>query len=157
MLIDRRRRVKPRHSGAIRNRQAARQRETADSVENLDIAGVILSAAGGLLLGYGAALLSGYYPLGQGMLALPGRFGKALALVATAATALLVLLLLGHIFVATGWAPALIAAGLALLGGPLVFQALPSGISTGALGLTLLTLAASALCFVFIWQLTAAP
>ena len=69
MLIDRRRRVKPRHSGAIRNRQAARQRETADSVENLDIAGVILSAAGGLLLGYGAALLSGYYPLGQGMLA----------------------------------------------------------------------------------------
>ena len=124
-------------------------------MENLDITGVILSATGGLLLGYGAALLSGYYPLGRGMLALPGRFGKASVLIASAEVALLVLLLLAFIFTATGWAPALIAAGLALLAGPLAFQAMPAGLSTSGAGLGLLVVAAAALCIVFLLQLSA--
>ncbi len=94
-----------------------------------------IAAACGLLLGYGGALLSGCYPLAEAPLPRRGLGGKALVLLASASLLLTAILLLGFIVFAAAWAPALIAAGLALLGGPLLFQGLPQKLAGGLVGL----------------------
>lgn len=114
-------------------------------MSGLDLGDIALAAAAGLLLGYAGALLSGFYPLGAAADPLHGRPGKALVLAATAAAALLGIGLLGFVFLATAWAPALIAAGLALLAGPLLFQALPPRATAGPAGLGACLLVTAAL------------
>lgn len=103
-------------------------------MSEFSLADTLLAAAGGGLIGYGGALLSGCFPLGSATFPLPGAFGKALVLVATAAAALLAAGLLAFIFLATAWAPALIAAGIALLAGPLLFQAVPLALAAHPAG-----------------------
>ncbi|MEX0923946.1 MAG: hypothetical protein WD489_03970 [Rhodovibrionaceae bacterium] len=115
----------------------------------LDLA---LAAAGGLLIGFGGAQLSGFYPLGR---MVPTAPGKLMAIATTALLAVMALLLLGFVVVATSWAPALIAAGLALLAGPLVFQALPPRFAAAAPGLAASLLLAAVLSVLFLQRLTA--
>ena len=104
-----------------------------------------IAAACGLLLGYGSVLLSGCFPLSEAPLPKAGLGGKALVLLASASLVLTAILLLGFILFATAWAPALIAAGLALLGGPLLFQGLPQKLSGGLFGLCALIAVQAAL------------
>lgn len=120
---------------------------------SLIIMDIVLAAAGGLLLGYGAALMSGFFPLGAAAFPLPRTFGRGVVLVTAAVLALLIPLLLGFVFAAANWAPALIAAGLALLSGPLLFQALPAEPATGAPGLALVFTLTAALCALLLWRL----
>lgn len=122
---------------------------------SLIITDILLAAAGGLLLGYGAALMSGFFPLGAGAFPLPRRFGRSIVLAVAAALALLVPLLLVFVFVATSWAPALIAAGLAFLAGPLLFQRLPLVLVAGSAGLALAFTLTVALCALLFWRLLA--
>lgn len=120
---------------------------------SLIITDILLAAAGGLLLGYGAALMSGFFPLGAAAFPLPRLFGRSIVLVTTAVLTLLIPLLLAFVFAAANWAPALIAAGLALLAGPLLFQALPTEPAMGAPGLTLVFALTTALCTLLLWRL----
>lgn len=122
---------------------------------SLMVTDIALAAAGGLLLGYGAALMSGFFPLGAGAFPLPRSFGRSIVLAVATALALLVPLLLAFVFAATTWAPALIAAGLALLAGPLLFQALPPELAAGSAGLALVFPLTIALCALLLWRLLA--
>ena len=127
--------------------------DMADSFGFLNAADLALSAACGLSLGYGAALISGFFPLGAG--AFPERtlFGRVLVLAVSGELLLVALLLLGFIFMATAWAPAVIAAALALLAGPLLFQAFPTALSASVPGLLVLLLLVTALAFLLFMQL----
>ncbi len=109
--------------------------------ENLALNHLAIAAACGLLLGYGSVLLSGCYPLGEAPLPKGSLGGKVLVLLASASLLLTAVLLIGFVIFATAWAPALIAAGLALLGGPLLFQALPPKLASSLLGLCALVAA----------------
>lgn len=112
-----------------------------------------LALAGGLLTGFGAAQFSGFYPLRSSPLAPAGSPGKILILTASGLLIVMTLLLLAFIFLATAWAPALIAAGLALLAGPLLLQALPPQFAAGTFGVTLSLLSAAALSVLFLRRL----
>lgn len=116
--------------------------------EPLALDHLAIAAACGLLLGYGGVLLSGCYPLAEAPLPRRGLGGKALVLLASASLLLTALLLIGFIVFATAWAPALIAAGLALLGGPLLFQALPPKLASGFVGLCALIAAQAILLMI---------
>lgn len=115
----------------------------------LDLA---LAAAGGLMIGYGGTQISGCYPLGSVASAAPG---KLLIIAVTALLAVMAVLLLGFVFLATPWAPALIAAGLALLAGPLLFQALSPRLSAGTFGLAASLLLAAVLSTLYLRRLIA--
>ena len=113
--------------------------------ETLVLDHLAIAAACGLLLGYGSVLLSNCFPLSEAPLPKGSLGGKALVLLASACFALTVVLLIGFILFATAWAPALIAAGLALLGGPLLFQGLPQRLAGGLPGLCALIAAQAVL------------
>lgn len=81
-------------------------------------------ALSGVFAATGAVLLAGFFPLRREAGAL-----RYLPLAAALALALFFCLAIGYGFSALSWQAAGIALGLALLGGPLLFQALPPALA----------------------------
>lgn len=113
--------------------------------DSLDFAALALFAAGIAVLAAGVVLLSGFLPLAERGARQRGPLADLLLLLASAAVLLLALGALRFAFGRLGLAPAVIAGGLALLAGPLLFQLLPPGLRNGRAGLLLVLLAGGAL------------
>lgn len=90
-------------------------------------------------------LLSGFLPLGSRPASERGALRLVLLALSAAAAAALAACTLRFALGALSLAPAVIAGGLALLAGPLLFQALPSGWRNGSAGLFVALLVAGAL------------
>ncbi|SMF53696.1 hypothetical protein SAMN06265365_11850 [Tistlia consotensis] len=115
------------------------------SLDSLDIAALGLFAAGVAVLAAALVLLGGFLPLAARTPAQRGPLADALLLLALLAVLLLGLGALRFALDRLALAPAVIAGGLALLAGPLLFQLLPAGLRNGRPGLLLVLLAGGAL------------
>jgi hypothetical protein len=124
-------------------------------LDTVTLPDMLLAAAGGFFLSFGAVLVSGYLPLRSGALPLPEILARALVLTDAGILVLLAGLLAGYIVVGTAWAPALIVAGLAVLAAPPIFQALPRRWAGGLAALLVLLAASGALAAVLAERLLA--
>lgn len=116
------------------------------TVDGLVIGDLLLASAAGAALMYGALVAAGFAPRDDGAATPVGM--RLVAWLASGLTGVLAVALAGFIVLATAWAPALIAAGLGLLGGPLIFQAAPARLNNGAAGLAAAVVVAGALGYV---------
>ena len=104
-----------------------------------------------LLFASGAVQASGYLPLGGRPAALRGPLGLALVLLLLAALAALLAAALGFAARRLDWPVAIVAGGLGLLGGPLLWQGLERAGLDRPAGLVLTILVAAAAGAAAVW------
>jgi hypothetical protein len=107
----------------------------APQIGQVDAIALILVGASGVMLSLGVVLLAGWLPLSRLPPLSQREPARALVLLALLEMAALCFLVALFAVARLGWAWAVVALGLGLLAGPLVFQAAPSGLRNRPLGL----------------------